>query len=173
MFHVRSAVEGSAVDVARAYRLLTRARLAGYDPQTRSFRPWHRLIRYSVKFRGSRGIAHFLGGSIALTDPTDQCPHVVLHDFVHEVGHAQLLLLDGAVLVVVIPELSGATWYWYIVVFLVWQFAWRELVADLYAALVLGLRDTWLGYAHIDRRARRVGVRPKRVDPPKATGIGG
>lgn len=142
------------MDTARAYRLLTRAGPPGYDPSSRTFRPWHRLLRYSVKFQSGRGLAKLRGVKIELSNPANQCPHVILHDFVHEAGHAQFLLRDLAVLAFVLPDLRGAAWYWFIVAILTWQFVWRELMADLYSVRILGFRNTWRGYAHMDRKAQ-------------------
>lgn len=119
------------------------------------FRPWHRLVRHPVTFQSGKGLARLSGTKIELSNPASQCPHVIMHDFVHEAGHAQFLLLDLAVLAFVLPDLRDEKWYWWLVVLLTWQFVWRELMADLYSVWVLGVRNTWRGYAHIDLKTQK------------------
>ncbi|MFM8385193.1 MAG: hypothetical protein ACKOCB_00030 [Planctomycetia bacterium] len=144
------------MDVARAYKLLRRTGLRGYDIEARTFRPWHGLWRYSVDFHhGCGGTAWMSREIIMLPNPANQCPHVIVHSFVHEAGHAQFLLLDITILLFVLPDLLRLSWYWPVAGIVVWQFVWREVVADIYSVRVLGVRNTWRGYAHFFRNMRR------------------
>jgi hypothetical protein len=142
------------MEAERAYRLIARVAPRGYDPSTRTFGPWWwPRARYDVAVRGE-GVPHFFGSKIVVAGVGDGCPHAVAHGFVHEAGHVQMLMFDILVFSVTVKALDGASWIAYVVAFLVWQFAWRELTADLYAATKLGPRNVVLGYTH-EWRARR------------------
>ncbi len=142
------------MDAERAYRLIARLELRGYDPATRTFGPWWwRRARYVVAVCG-KGVPHVFGSKIVVAGIDDGCPHAVAHGFAHEAGHVQMLMLDLLVFSVTVSALEGASWVGYIVAFLLWNFGWREVTADLYAVTKLGLRNTVLGYTHL-WRARR------------------
>lgn len=142
------------MDLDRAHRLLTLVGLSGYDPASGTYLPWHRLGRYTVEFQTGRGIARLRGLSIRLPNPADQCPHVIVHSFVHEVAHVRFLYLDLAVLALVLPEILAMSWYLCIGALALWNYVWRELVADAYAIARIGFKNTWRGYAHFNRRRR-------------------
>jgi len=144
------------VDVERARRLIERIRLRGHDPVARTVRPWWcPPARYEVVVREGGVAPHLIGSKIVVTVDKDACPHVVVHGFVHEVGHAQMLMVDILAASIGVGFLDGSPWWAYAVAFLVWQFAWRELTADVYAATQLGCRNAVRGYTHMWRKRRR------------------
>jgi hypothetical protein len=152
------------MDAERAYRLFARLGLRGYDPATRTFRPWWwRRARYEVAVRG-KGVPHVFGSKIVVAGTDDGCPHAVAHAFVHEAGHVQMLLLDLFVASATMAALEDASWWAYVVAFLVWNFGWREATADLYAVTKLGLRNTVLGYTHLWRTRRTPHRAPAGTD---------
>ncbi len=131
-------------------RLLKRIGPKRYDATARTFRAWHRL-RYPVVFREEEGVHSFGFGKIVLYNAPKTCPHEIVHAFFHEIGHCQMLYLDIAVLVIVVAAMEsvlaavGAS--------LVWQFAYRELTAELYALRFLGWSNVVKGYTHLGKGA--------------------
>jgi hypothetical protein len=143
------------MDVERAWRLIARLHLRGYDPAKRTVRAWwFPPAKYEVDVRHGKGAPHLVGAKIAVTFEPGACPHVVAHGFVHEAGHVQMMMWDIGAATAGLGLLAGAPWWGYVLAFLAWQFGWRELTADLYATWKLGIRNVWLGYAHL-WRARR------------------
>jgi hypothetical protein len=148
------------MDLERAWRLIARARLRGYDPSARAVRLWWwPSARYEVVLCHGKGAPHLVGSKIVVTFEEGACPHVVLHGFVHETGHVQMMMLDISVAAGAAPLLGAAPWWGWVVAFLAWQFGWRELTADLYAASKLGFGNVVRGYTHLGRaRPRRRGA---------------
>lgn len=146
------------MELARAYSLLARFAPKGYDPQAKSFRPWWRFGRYDVQVRQGEGVSHMLGSRIVVAARQDACPHVVVHGFIHEAGHVQMLFLDIGVATATIPAALEVSWLACAGAVLAWQFVWREITAEVYAVSKLGLRCAVRGYSHLGRttgRARR------------------
>jgi hypothetical protein len=102
-------------------------------------------------------ISHFFGSRIEVAGDRQNCPHILVHSFVHEVGHVQMLFLDVVVFSAGLSALKGSSWGAYALALVAWQFVWRELTADLYAVTRLGLRNTVLGYSHYWRKRRSRG----------------
>ena len=144
------------MDVERARLLIARVRLRGHDPVARTVRPWWwPAARYEVIVREGGVAPHLIGSKIVVTVDECACPHVVVHSFVHEAGHVQMLMVDVLVASLAVGFLEGSSWLAYIVAFLVWQFVWREVSADVYAAAHLGCGNTVRGYTHLSRKRRR------------------
>ena len=129
-------------------RLLKRIGPKRYDATARTFRAWHRL-RYPVVFREEEGVDSFGFGKIVIYNAPKACPHEVVHAFFHEIGHCQMLYLDIVVLVIVVAAMDSVIAA--VGALLVWQFAYRELTAELYALRFLGWRNVVRGYTHLGR----------------------